>query len=935
MNPTMNRLLTIAFSWLIAPAATWAQTAYTPDTPEPGSLEAIAQETSDPRFSSPWVASVPESAEIPSPTDFLGHIAGAAGELPNSATIYAYLRKLAQASNRVSIEVIGRTEENREILLLAIADEAGIRALPELKAASARLADPRLTTPAQLEELLPLARPFYYFNGAIHADESGAPDMLMELAYRLAVSEDPMIRRIREQLVVLINPVANPDGRDKMSDWFYRFHRGKTDYDTLSRQSPPYWGKYVFVDANRDAHQLDFATTQAVAKMFFDYHPTVIHDLHEAIPLLQTWNGTGPYNPNLDPIVYAEFLEMSFHEMSALSALGMPGVWTWDFGEGFGHHYTDSIAMNHNAIGRGYETFGNAVPLRVTRKIASFDVTRTWFRPLPPPDREFTWSHRDNVNYSQSGSLAALDYTAGQAKQLLRNFYQKGYNSWTRGKSGDPYAFVIPAEQGDRLRVASMINRLLDQRIEVGRASGKFSIGDETFSSGDFVVLLDQPYRNYAVDLLQPQEFPDDAEHEPYDDISWALPVHYGVRTIAVNDSAILKVSTRKITERVKPEGTVASSGRVYLLKDTGQESLLAARYRLADFAVRIAERAFRVGRQTYPAGSWVIDDQPGLADALRAVSAELALDFDAARSAPDVTLHSAPLPRLGVWVPWADTDMSGWIRYSLDQQRIPYTYLRDEEIRAGKLKQDIDVIVYGAVLLDLQGQIHGIESKHGPMPFNRTDEFPSLGAPVSSDDITGGIGWQGLANLEAFARDGGVLITLGSGSTLVLESGLVRNVRRADLHGVTTPGAHLRTLFLQPQHPIAYGYPAETYAFRSPYSFYDPPRRWLTMSYCTSCLDGPIDLRHVVMQWGTQPYDAEDDPKAGPAAPILISGGGKNLSALEGRPALLDVPLGDGSVLVFNFNPMHRDLNHADSRYLYNGILNWRYIASRDADSR
>jgi len=930
MNSTARRLLTIAFSWLLTTAPAWAQA---PDTPEPGSIEAIAQETSDPRFLSTWVASVPESADVPSPADFLGHIAGATDELPNSSTIYAYLRELARASKRVNLEVIGQTEEGREILLLAIADEAGIRALPELKAATARFADPRVTTPAQFEAMLPQARPFYYFNGAIHADETGAPDMLMELAYRLAVSEDPMIRRIREQLVVLINPVANPDGRDKMSDWFHRFHRGKTDFDALARQSPPYWGKYVFVDANRDAHQLDLATTQAVAKMFFDYHPTVIHDLHEAIPLLQTWNGTGPYNPNLDPIVYGEFLEMSFHEMSALSAQGMPGVWTWDFGEGFGHHYTDSIAMNHNAIGRGYETFGNAVPLRVTRKLNSYDVTRKWFRPFPPPDREFTWSHRDNVNYSQSGSLAVLDYSAGQAKQLLRNFYQKGYNAWTRGKSGDPYAFVIPAEQGDRLRVANMINRLLDQKIEVGRARKKFTIGDESFAAGDFVVLLDQPYRNYAVDLLQPQEFPTDAEHEPYDDISWALPVHYRARTVRVDDPAILKVSVRRLTERVQPKGSAPATAKVYLLKDSGQEALLAARYRLAGFEVEIAERAFRADRRDYPAGSWVLRDQPNLQAALSAISEELALDFESARSAPNVPLHSAPLPRLGVWVPWADTDMIGWIRFGLDQQQIPYTYLRDEEIRAGDLKQTVDVIVYGAVLLDLQGQIHGIEAKHGPMPFNRTPEYPSLGSPVASDDITGGIGWRGLANLEAFAREGGVLITLGSGSTLVLESGLVRNVQRAELPGVTTPGAHLRTSFLLPEHPIAYGYPTESYAFRSPYSFYDPPRRWLTMSYCTSCLSGSIDLRNVVMQWGTLPFDAGDDPAVANAPPILISGGGKNQSALEGRPAILDVPLGDGNVLVYNFNPMHRDMNHADSRYLYNGILNWQYITSRDSD--
>ena len=129
------------------------------------------------------------------------------------------------------------------------------------------------------------------------------------------------------------------------------------------------------MDINRDAHQLAFEATRAVHRMFFDYHPQVVHDLHEAIPLLQTWNGTGPYNPNLDPIVLSEFLEMSLHEVTTLTALGMPGVWTWDFGEGFGHHYLDSIAMNHNAIGRGYETFGNATAETVDRDVGE-DATQ-------------------------------------------------------------------------------------------------------------------------------------------------------------------------------------------------------------------------------------------------------------------------------------------------------------------------------------------------------------------------------------------------------------------------------------------------------------------------------------------------------------------------------------------------------------------------------
>ena len=300
---------------------TLATTATAADTPEPGSSEAIARFTTDPRYLNAWIASVPESATVPSPSDFLGHVAGAASELTRSARIHGYFRALARSSPRVRVETIGRTEEGRDILLAVIADEAGIRDLERLKAATAALADPRRTDPGQAEAVIAGARPFYYLNGALHADETGSAEMLMELAYRLAVSDDPRLRRIRENVVVLINPVAEPDGRDKMADWFYRYLKGRTDYAALPRQSPPYWGRYAFVDINRDAHQLAFEATRAVHRMFFDYHPQVIHDLHEGIPLLQTWNGTGPYNPNLDPIVLSAFLRMSLHEVTTLTAL--------------------------------------------------------------------------------------------------------------------------------------------------------------------------------------------------------------------------------------------------------------------------------------------------------------------------------------------------------------------------------------------------------------------------------------------------------------------------------------------------------------------------------------------------------------------------------------------------------------------------------------
>ncbi|MGH8235740.1 MAG: M14 family zinc carboxypeptidase [Steroidobacteraceae bacterium] len=909
-----------------------------PDAPEPGSIEDIAKATTSPQFLSPWVAYLPASSSVPSPRAFLKRIAGAPGEFVDSAAAYGYARALAAASPRVEIFTIGRSEEGRDIVLLAIADERGVQTLDQLKQDTAALADPRTTDPAAAEQIVARARPIYYFNAALHADETGSTESVLELAYRLAVSEQPMIQRIRQNVVVLINPVSNPDGRDKVVEWFYRFLKGRSDRNTLPRISPPYWSKYAFVDINRDAHQLVHESTRAVSRMFFDWHPTVVHDLHESVALLMSWNGTGPYNPNIDPITFTEFQALSFHEVQTLTSFGMPGVSTWNFGEAFAHLYLDSVAMNHNAIGRGYETFGNGTAETLEWTLTPEETSREWYRVQPAPATPFLWSARDNANYNQTAALAALDMAATEAKLLLRSFYRKGFNSWRKGVDEAPYAFAIPQDQGDPTRVAQLIARLQSQHIEVHRSNAAFTVKEGAFGVGTYLVRLDQPYRNYAVDLLAPQEFPKNGG-EPYDDVSWQLPAHYHVEAVAIADPAIKSVGAIAVTEAPQPRGKIAGDGPTWVLKDTGQEGLLEARYRLAKFKIEIAEHAFKVGDAEYPAGSWLLPAQSGLSNALQDLTSRLALDFDSITSTPDVARHAAKAPRLAVWVPWADTDSIGWLRHTLDERHIPYAYVRDEDVRAGNLRTEYDVLLYGHVDLELAEQVHGLPKAWGPMPFKKTKQTPSHGTPAASDDITGGIRWEGLAQIQKFVEGGGVLVTLGSGSMLALEGGIVRGVRRdsggvprsassggaeaaqAAVDSVTrTPGSHVRVSFAQPDHPIAYGYPAHTHVFRQNYPLYAVPRRWLRMAFCTTCLDGPSDPGGVVMQWG-------DD---GTDQPFLVSGQVWGESNLIGRPAILDMPVGRGHVVAFNFNPLHRDLNRGDQRLLWNAILNWEAILAR-----
>jgi hypothetical protein len=906
----------------------------TADTPEPGSVEDIAKATTDPRFLSPWVSYLPASSTVPSPRALLGRIPGATGELVDSAKAYAYCRALAASSPRVRVFTIGRSEEGRDILVLAIADEKGIDSLDRFKAANGALADPRKTDAASAEKLIAESRPFYYFNAALHSDETGSTESVLELAYRLAVSEQPFIRHIRENLVVLINPVSNPDGRDKQVEWFYRFLKGKSDRRNFPRQSSPYWSKYAFVDINRDTHQQTHETTKAVHRLFHEWHPVVVHDLHESIALLLTWNGTGPYNPNIDPITYSEFLSLSFQEVQTMTGFGMPGVSTWNFGEAFAHLYLDSVAMNHNAIGRGYETFGNGTAETVTWSLPTEETSREWYRLLPPPRGKFSWSARDNVNYNETGALVALDYAAANSHTLLRNFYTKSVHSWRKGLDQPPYAFIIPQDQGDPERVAQLVTRLMNQHIEVSRAQSPLKLTEGQYPAGTYVVRLDQPYRNYAVDLLSPQQYPKDGG-EPYDDVSWELPAHYHLQAIPTADAAVREANLSLLTQAPHAAGKLESAGPHFVLKDSGLEGVLEARFRLAPFNIEIAEHAFTLGDQQYPAGSWILSAQPGLAAALKDTSAQLGLEFAGVSTIPLVAHHSAKVPRLGVWVPWADTDSIGWVRYSLDQRKIPYTYIRDEDIRTGKLSDKIDVLLYGHVDLELAEQIQGLPKSWGPMPFKKTLATPSHGTPASSDDITGGIGWEGLVNIQKFIEQGGLMITLGSGSMLPIEGGIIRGVRRdsggvprstqgggaessaASQSAVTrTPGSHVRVTFDQPEHPIAYGYPPETYVFRQNFALYSVPRSWLRMAYCTTCLDGPIDTSNVVLEWGSRQ-----------GAPFLISGQVWGEGNLIGRPAILDVPVGQGHVVTFNFNPLHRDLNRGDQRMLWNAIINWQAI--------
>jgi hypothetical protein len=252
------------------------------------------------------------------------------------------------------------------------------------------------------------------------------------------------------------------------------------------------------------------------------------------------------------------------------------------------------------------------------------------------------------------------------------------------------------------------------------------------------------------------------------------------------------------------------------------------------------------------------------------------------------------------------------------DDEKVPYTLIMDDDVKKGGLAERFDVILFPNTERSLKAIATGIDPKDRPLAFTKTPEFPSHGTPTSSPDITGGLTWRGLDNLEEFVRRGGLLVTLGGASTVPLDGGLARNVSHATLRSsVYAPGSELRVRFRRPDHPLAYGYDDVTSVFREDRTLYAVRHS---------------DEGRVVLQWGTE-LPKDDDAKAESAAEgakkepkqeLVVSGGVKGAGEIEGKPAILDLPTGKGRVLAFDFDPIHRYQTLSDFRLVWNTILNW-----------
>jgi len=868
--------------------------------------EFVKKATTKPEFLSPLVDHLPKKAGVPTPKDVLGYHIGTEKKLTYVADQQRYFRALEKAlPGRVKTEVIGKTEEGRDVMVVYVTSEANLKSLDVQRENTRKLADPRRLSEAQAQQLIATTKPHYHISAGLHSAETNPPEAVIELAYRLAVSDEPYIKQIRDNVIVSITGATDIDGRDRYVDWYYAYkidepYEGGENYGDV-----PYWGKYVFHDNNRDINY-GVDSLRVHLNWYLSWLPPIWHDLHEAQTLLYTFSGQPPQNANLDPILYTELPFFATYEVNKLTSYGMPGVWHFGFVDMWSPGYLGFAAANHNGMLRMYEIFNQGGANTKKATLSGAQTRREWFRPNPAPAGAVDWSIRNSINYAETGVLTALELTAKFPQMVVENYYKKSANAVKRGADKPPFGFVIPAGQRDQTQVDRVVNLLRRQAIEVQRATGEVKVKEGTFPAGSYIVKMNQPYGPLAKTLIEKQNYPDPAL-TTYDDSAWSMGMASNIEIKTIEDKTILESSATLLSADVTTAGSVSGTGPITVVKHNGALNLITLRHRLQDVAMKGAKASFKIGDTEYPAGSLIIESA---ADRVKKEVEALGLVATEVASAPSVETVNVDLPRIAMYTTWSSTEKPGWVRLAFDRWEIPYDLIHKDHVKAGaNLRGKYDVIV-----MPHQGQngksiVFEQPKLSKPLPYKKNDKFKSFGLYAETDDVRGGMGLAGAAEFQKFVEEGGVLLTMGVASYFPAEFGIAKGVdAQSPAPGFYAPGPYVNGEILLPEHPTMYGYSQKALPVRyagGPLLQVGPPAGFEQFA-------------------GTSPERPQVVARFTGGDGGVLSGLMRNPDQIRNRPMVVDAPSGKGRVIMFANNPIYRWQTFGEHAMIFNSLLFW-----------
>jgi hypothetical protein len=840
-----------------------------------------------------FLASISINAQIPKPSDVFGFEVGADYKLADYDQMLKYYEKLAASTDRVQMIEIGKSVMGRPMKLLFISSEENMKSLEKWRTISEKLSRARIS-PDEAKKLSYEGKAIVWFDGGMHATERAHAQMTSELMWRIASEESEEMKKIRDNVITLVVPVINPDGVDIVVDW-YKKNLG-TPYETTG--PPILYQKYVGHDNNRDWFMSNMPETKAVTTILYNqWYPQIVHNHHQTSP---SWARIflppfrSPVNPNIHPGVTTGVNLVGTAMANRFAMKKMTGVISGTAFSMFWNGGMRTTPYYHNQIG-------------ILTEVAHATPTPRFYDPKKKPKNvggkpsngteifyPYPWeggeSHfRDAVDYMLTASMGILDLAADKKDEFLYNIYDMGKDAIEDTEK--IFAYIIPKDQWNPSESINLTNILMQGGLEAHKATSPFSVGDKSYEAGSIIFYGAQAFRPYLTDLMEKQDYPDQflypggPPQPPYDLAGWTLPMQMGVTVDKVNES--FNIKTEPITLKLSfKEGTVNGSGNFMFSNKDNLSALAVNRLQKAGYAVG----KLKADYNDFSAGSFVVKGKRNLKNEVSKLSKELGIDFKGANSIDNSKIIELNKIKVGLYKSWQANMDEGWTRWMLEQFEFDIDTLHNKDIKNGKLSQ------YSAIIFPSQspnGILHGYRETSMPKKF------------------TGGIGLDGMAKIDQYAKSGGTVVFFDSSSDLAIEQfGLpVRNViSNISSSNFFIPGSLIR-MKVDTKNPLAYGMMDEVAAsFNRSRAFQTIKQRKSGEGGAEEIADAPKANVIEVTSY------ADKD--------LLMSGWAMGEDRyLKNKSAMIHIPHGNGDIVLFGFRPQFRGQPRGTYKLIFNSI--------------
>ena len=832
------------------------------------------------------------SAAIPTPKEVLGNSPGDDYYLANYEDSLKYFHALAAQTDKMQMLKAGQTTGGKTYEYAIISNPENLAKWEEYKAVSRKLADSRELTDEEAKELAATSKIIVHIDGGMHSSEVADHQLPIRLAHTMVTSEDPEIKRILDDVILVLWPTLNPDGQDLIVDW-YRQNVG-TEHET----SPMPWlyQKYVGHDNNRDGYMLNMKETQEVTKVVQENAPAIFYSQHQKAPFpARIWVPpfSDPISQNIDPLVRHWTSLIGMHMIGDFESQQLPGAIAQARFDNWYPGFLDYTHAFRHTISYFTETALHLYATPWDYKVEDFPENRKDLKPqimYPTPWKGGKWTIGDAVHYMEVASLSTLDTASRYREQILYDRYQSGRDTIARFRDEGPFAWVIPADQHDLSEAGALVDILLRQQIEIYQLSKDTTLGETKVKKGAWVIPMDQPFAGLVQELFEKQSYPDTfvdkdglPENLPYDATGWTLPLQMGVETVAITEKLSNSQRGRmNAIDAVDLPSGVDGRGSVFVVSQTENSSYKFINQAL-DAGARVTSAVDDGEAAFYITG---LD-----ASAAESMAKELDVAVNVVKKAPEGKAIAEA--RVGLYRPWKPSMDEGWTRWIFEQYGYDPVTLYNDDMKAGSLKDKVDVLVIPDI--DLSWIMEGFSAPKGDAWYHRTGGATEDPVPAK---YAGGIGSEGAQALRDFVAGGGKLVAFNKASDAAISLlGLPVKDVLADVGSDVfyCSGALVQTELNTDAtgNAAIAGLPADPVIMFSHGPAFDT----------LPGFDGTV----------LASYPKEGDP--------LLSGVLLHPEAINGKAAAVQVNYGEGEVYLLGFRPQWRAQSHGTYKFVFNNL--------------